>query len=71
MRRCGRARGAEVVLQTAVGTTFSQFKVMATNADGRNTAMTLAALGITSINLNANNYTQIYDDGSTIQGEAR
>jgi hypothetical protein len=39
---------------TAADTEFAKFKVLVTNADGSTTVMTLAALGITAINLTAN-----------------
>jgi hypothetical protein len=39
---------------TAADTEFAKFKVLVTNADGSTTVMTLAALGITEINLTAN-----------------
>jgi hypothetical protein len=39
---------------SAADTEFAKFKVLVTNADGSTTVMTLAALGITEINLTAN-----------------
>jgi hypothetical protein len=48
---------------------FSRFFVMETNADGTQTAHSLASLGITSINLNANATNIVLPDGSSIDGE--
>ncbi len=50
-------------------TDFNDFYVMVTNADGTQTAYSLAQLGITSINLNANAANIILPDGSSINGE--
>ena len=48
---------------------FSLFKVEVTNADGSTSVMTLAQLGITSINLIADLTAVKYSDGSAITGE--
>ena len=48
---------------------FSKFFVMVTNADGTQTAHSLASLGITSIDLNANAQNIALPDGSSIDGE--
>jgi hypothetical protein len=48
---------------------FSKFFVMVTNADGTQSAQSLASLGITSINLNANATNVVLVDGSSIDGE--
>ena len=48
---------------------FSEFKLMVTNADGTTSVETLAQAGITSIDLSANNVTQTFSDGSSIDGE--
>jgi hypothetical protein len=48
---------------------FVDFFVMVTNANGTQTAESLASLGITSINLVANTTTIPLDDGSEITGE--
>ena len=48
---------------------FANFFVMETNADGTQTAHSLASLGITSINLNANATHIALPDGSSIDGE--
>jgi hypothetical protein len=48
---------------------FNDFFVMVTNADGTQTAYSLASLGITSINLNANTTNIVLPDGSSISGE--
>lgn len=48
---------------------FSKFFVMRTNADGTQTAVSLASLGITSITLDTNAYQQSFADGSSIDGE--
>ena len=45
------------------------FKVMVTNADGTQTALTMAQAGITSINLKADNTNVQYSDGSAITGQ--
>ncbi|HEX4427121.1 MAG TPA: hypothetical protein VH079_17110 [Terriglobales bacterium] len=50
-------------------TNFSKFFVMVTNADGTQSAQSLASLGITSINLNANATNVALADGSSIDGE--
>lgn len=50
-------------------TNFNNFFVMVTNADGTQTAHSLANLGITSINLNADAKNIALDDGSSIDGE--
>jgi hypothetical protein len=54
---------------TAADTEFAKFKVLVTNADGSTTVMTLAALGITAINLTANAVNIGMPDGSTITGQ--
>ncbi|TWC00217.1 hemolysin type calcium binding protein [Bradyrhizobium macuxiense] len=48
---------------------FSKFFVLVSNANGTQTAYSLAALGITSINLNANATNVALPDGSSIDGE--
>jgi hypothetical protein len=48
---------------------FSDFYVMVTNANGTETAYSLASLGITSINLNADTTDVALPDGSSIDGE--
>ena len=48
---------------------FNNFFVMVTNADGSETEYSLAQLGITSINLNANTTNITLPDGSSISGE--
>ncbi len=48
---------------------FSDFFVMETNAIGTQTAVSLASLGIASINLTANNVNEALPDGSSIDGE--
>jgi autotransporter passenger strand-loop-strand repeat protein len=48
---------------------FSKFYVMVTNANGTQTAESLASLGISSINLNANATNVALPDGSAIDGE--
>jgi hypothetical protein len=50
-------------------TDFSKFFVMVSNADGTQTATSLAALGISSINLNANATHVALPDGSSIDGQ--
>jgi hypothetical protein len=54
---------------TAADTEFAKFKVMVTNADGSTTAVTLAELGITEINLTANATRIEMPDGSAITGQ--
>jgi hypothetical protein len=54
---------------TAADAEFAKFKVMVTNADGSTTVMTLAALGITEINLTANTVNIELPDGSVITGQ--
>jgi trimeric autotransporter adhesin len=51
------------------GTELDLFKVMVTNADGSQTAKTLAQLGITSINLKADLTDVKYADGSEVTGQ--
>jgi hypothetical protein len=53
----------------ASDTNFNDFFVEVTNADGTKTTYSLAQLGITSINLNANATNIILPDGSSINGE--
>jgi trimeric autotransporter adhesin len=48
---------------------FNDFFVMVTNADGTQTPYSLASLGITSINLDANTRNVQLPDGSSITGE--
>jgi hypothetical protein len=48
---------------------FSDFFVLVTNANGTETAYSLAQLGITSLNLNANATHVALPDGSSIDGE--
>jgi hypothetical protein len=55
---------------TAADAEFAKFKVMVTNADGTQQAMTLAELGITEINLNAAVALVTLPDGSKITGTA-
>jgi hypothetical protein len=50
-------------------TDFDEFFVMVTNANGTETAYSLAQLGITSINLNANTTNIVLPDSSSIDGE--
>ena len=54
---------------SAADAEFAKFKVMVTNADGSTTVMTLAALGITEINLTANTVNIQLPDGSVITGQ--
>ena len=48
---------------------FAQFKVMVTNADGTQTAKTLAQAGVASINLVTDATHRVFSDGSTIDGQ--
>ncbi len=48
---------------------WSDFYVMVTNANGTTTLETMAQAGVTSINLQANSYKQVFTDGSSIDGE--
>jgi trimeric autotransporter adhesin len=48
---------------------FANFFVMVTNADGTQTAQSLASLGITAINLNQDATNIALPDGSSINGE--
>ena len=48
---------------------FSEFKLMVTNSNGSTSVETLAQAGVTSINLTANNVTETFADGSSIDGE--
>ncbi len=48
---------------------FSKFFVVETNANGTQSVYSLAQLGITSINLTANNVNEALPDGSSIDGE--
>lgn len=50
-------------------TKFAQFKLMVTNANGTTSVETLAQGGVASINLTANNVSQTFSDGSSIDGE--
>jgi hypothetical protein len=50
-------------------TNFANFFVMVTNADGTQTARSLASLGITSINLNQDATNIALPDGSSINGQ--
>ena len=54
---------------TAADAEFAKFKVMVTNANGSTTVMTLAALGITEINLTADTTQITLPDGSQITGQ--
>ena len=54
---------------SAADAEFAKFKVLVTNADGSTTVMTLAALGITEINLTANAVNIALPDGSVITGQ--
>ena len=54
---------------SAADAEFAKFKVLVTNADGSTTVMTLAALGITEINLTANAVNIELPDGSVITGQ--
>jgi trimeric autotransporter adhesin len=49
---------------------FSDFFVMETNANGTQSVYSLAQLGITSINLTANNVNENLPDGSSVDGES-
>lgn len=55
---------------TAADADFAKFKVMVTNADGSTSVTTLAALGITEIDLAADTTRIELSDGSTITGQA-
>lgn len=55
---------------TAADADFAKFKVMVTKADGSTSVMTLAALGITEIDLAADTTRIVLPDGSTITGQA-
>ncbi|QGM97488.1 hypothetical protein [Methylocystis parvus] len=48
---------------------FSQFKLVLTNANGTQTVQTLAQAGVASIDLKADNSSQTFVDGSTIDGQ--
>jgi hypothetical protein len=54
---------------SAADTEFAKFKVLVTNADGSTSVMTLAALGITEIDLTANTVNIELPDGSVITGQ--
>jgi len=54
---------------SAADAEFAKFKVLVTNADGSTSVMTLAALGITEINLTANTVNIKLPDGSVITGQ--
>jgi hypothetical protein len=49
--------------------TWNDFRILVTNADGTQTLETLAQAGVTSINLTPNSYNQVFTDGSSINGE--
>ena len=49
--------------------TWNDFRILVTNADGTTTLETLAQAGVTSIDLTANSYKQAFTDGSSIDGE--
>ena len=49
--------------------TWNDFRILVTNADGTQTLETLAQAGVTSINLTPNSYKQAFTDGSSIDGE--
>ena len=53
----------------ASDSSWNNFRILVTNADGTQTLETLAQAGVTSINLNANSYKQAFTDGSSIDGE--
>lgn len=53
----------------ASDSSWSDFYVLVTNADGTTTLETMAQAGVTSINLTPNSYKQVFTDGSSIQGE--
>ena len=53
----------------ASDSSWNNFRILVTNADGTQTLETAAQAGVTSINLNANSYTQAFTDGSSINGE--
>ncbi len=55
---------------TAADTDFAKFKVMVTGADGSKTVQTLAALGITEINLTEDATQITLADGSAVQGQS-
>ena len=48
---------------------WSNFRILVTNANGTTTLETLAQAGVTSINLTTNAYQQTLPDGSSIDGE--
>ena len=53
----------------ASDSSWNNFRIMVTNADGTTTLETMAQAGVTSINLTANSYRQVFTDGSSIDGE--
>ena len=53
----------------ASDSSWNNFRVMVTNANGTTTLETMAQAGVTSINLTANAYNQAFTDGSSIDGE--
>jgi A nuclease family of the HNH/ENDO VII superfamily with conserved AHH len=54
---------------TSADAKFALFKIEVTNADGTTSVMTMAAAGITSINLKADLTDVRYEDGSAITGQ--
>ena len=54
---------------TAAYTEFAKFKVLVTNANGTTTVQTMTQLGITEINLTADNTLIPLPDGSQITGQ--
>ena len=53
----------------ASDSSWNDFRILVTNADGTQTLETLAQAGVTSINLTPNSYEQVFTDGSSIDGE--
>ena len=53
----------------ASDSTWNDFRILVTNANGTQTLETLAQAGVTSINLTPNAYKQAFTDGSSIDGE--
>ncbi|KQO53860.1 hypothetical protein ASF08_17175 [Methylobacterium sp. Leaf85] len=48
---------------------FSSFKIMVTNADGTTSLKTLAQAGVRSIDLTSDKTSQVFTDGSSVDGE--
>ena len=53
----------------ASDSSWNNFRILVTNANGTTTLETLAQAGVTSINLTPNSYKQAFTDGSSIGGE--